>query len=71
MAIQQVEELGLQRRAGTVGVEIREKGVLGVFENRGRFEPGREPFRQPRLANPDWAFDGEIVKGHSAGEYSL
>jgi hypothetical protein len=30
-----------------------------------------EPFGQPRLANPDGAFDGEIVKGHSAAEYSL
>jgi hypothetical protein len=30
-----------------------------------------QPFCQPRLADPDRAFDGEIVKGHSAAEYSL
>ena len=33
MTVEQVEQLGLQRGAGTIGVEIGEERILGVFEH--------------------------------------
>ena len=71
MASQQLKELRLQRRAGTIGVEIREKRVVGVFEDGRCLELRREPLGKPSLADPNWALDGEIMKGHSGAEYSL
>ena len=46
VAIEQVEELRLQRRAGAVGVEVGEKRILGVLEHDRGVEPRRQPLGQ-------------------------
>jgi hypothetical protein len=46
MAIQQVEELGLQRRTRTPRVEIGQKRILHLLEHERRIEPGSETLSQ-------------------------
>ena len=64
MAVEQVEQLRLQRRAGPLGVEVGEERILGVFEDRRAVDSAGQPLGQPRLADADRAFDGEIAKRH-------
>ena len=62
MAVEQIEELRLQRRAGTVGVEVGEKRILGVFEDERRVEPRAEPLCQRGLAGADRSFDRDVAE---------
>ena len=62
MAVEQIEELRLQRGAGTVGVEIGEKRILGFFEDDRRVEPRAEPFGQRGLARADGPFDRDVTE---------
>ena len=71
VTVEQVEELRLERRAGPIGVEVGEKRVLGVFEDGGASSLRASRSASRVLPDPDRAFDGEIVKGHCAAEYSL
>jgi hypothetical protein len=69
MAVQQVEELGLEGRPGPIRIEIAEEGVLGAFEQCGGFESGGEALGQPGLARPDRPVDREIAEGHAGRVY--
>ena len=62
MAIEQVEELGLQRGAGAVGVEVGEKRIVDLLEDDRRVEARAEPLRQRRLAGADRTFDRDVAE---------
>ena len=62
MAVEQVEELCLQGRAGAIGVEVGEEGVLGFLEDDRGIEPRAEPFGQRGLARADGTFDREVAE---------
>ena len=62
MAVEQIEELRLQRGAGTVGVEVGEKRILGFFEHDRRVEPCAEPLGERGLARADRAFDRDVAE---------
>jgi hypothetical protein len=62
MSIEQVEELGLERRSRSIGVEIGEKGIVGLFVHDGRFESRAEPFGQRRLADADRSLERDMAK---------
>jgi hypothetical protein len=69
MPVQQVEQLRLKRGAGAFGVEVGEKRVVGVFEDGRGIEARREPFGQYGFADPDGAFNSQIMKGHAGRVY--
>ena len=62
MTIQQIEQLGLQRGAGPVGVEIREERILLIFTHVRGVEPRREPLCESGLAGADGAVDRDVSK---------
>ena len=62
VAVEQVEELRLQRRAGTVGVEVGEERILGFFEHDRRVEARAEPLGQRGLARADRPFDRDVAE---------
>ena len=62
MAAEKVEELSLQRRARTIGVEVGEKRIVGFFEDDGRVEAGAEAFGECGLADADRSFDRDVAK---------
>ena len=62
MAVEQIEELRLQRGAGPVGVEVGEERILGVFEDERRVEPRAEPLGQRRFARADRSFDRDVAE---------
>ena len=62
MAIEQIEQLRLQRGARPVGVEVGEERVFRIFEYQCRIESRCEPLGQRRLAGPERSFDGDVVK---------
>src|SRR6185436_8894562 len=62
MAIEQVEQLSLQRRPGAVGVEISEKRIFDFLEHDRCVEAGAEALRQRGLARADRTFDGEVTE---------
>jgi hypothetical protein len=59
MAIQQVEQLRLQGRARTLGIEISEKRIVGFFKHDRGVEPRAKPFGERSFAGTDGPFDGE------------
>ena len=62
MAIEQVEELRLQRSARAIRVEIREERIVHFLEHDCRIEPGAEPFGERGLARTDRAFDRDVAE---------
>jgi hypothetical protein len=54
--------LYLQRRAGTIGVEVGEKRIVGFFEDRGGIQARGEPFGQRGFARADRAFNRDVAK---------
>ena len=62
MAVEQVEELRLQRGAGPVGVEVGEKRILGFLEHDRGVEPRAEPLGQRGLARADRSFDRDVAE---------
>jgi len=58
--VEQIEELGLKRSAGTIGVEISQERILGIFEDHRRIEARRKPFSQCGLADTDRPFDRDV-----------
>ncbi len=62
MAIQQIEQLRLQRRAGAIGVEVGEERIVGFLEDGGGIQPRREPFGQRGFAGTDRAFNRDVAK---------
>src|SRR5215204_574381 len=67
MTIEQEKQLRLQRRAGSAAVEVREKGILGLLEDRRGIEPCRQTFCERALAHTDWSFDRDVLKRHERG----
>src|SRR6185436_14318783 len=57
VAVQQVEELRLQRRAGAPVVEVGEERVLGLFENGDGVEARSDAAGQRGLADANRAFN--------------
>ncbi len=66
MSIQQIEELGLKRRARTIGVEVGEERIVVFLEHERRVEPRAEPLGQRRLAGADRTFDRDVAEVHGA-----
>ena len=62
MAVEQVEQLRLQRGAGTVGVEIGEERILGFFQHDRRVEPCAKPLGERGFARADRAFDRDVAE---------
>ena len=62
VAVEQVKQLGLQRRAGPVRVEVREERVVGVFEDDGRVQARAEPLGQRGLTRANRPFDRDVAK---------
>jgi hypothetical protein len=62
MAVQEIEELGLKRRAGPIGVEVGKKRVLWIFTNLRGLEPRCEPLCQSGFAGADGAVDRDVSK---------
>ena len=59
---QQVEELRLQRGAGSVRVEVGDEGIVGLLEDDRRVEARAEARGQRRFADADGAFDRDMAK---------
>ena len=62
VAVEQIEELRLQRGAGPIGVEVGEKRILGFLEHEGRVEARAEPFGQRGFARADRTFDRDVAE---------
>ncbi len=62
MAIEQIEELRLQRRAGTIGVEVGEKRIVGFFEDERGVESRAEPLGECGFAGADRTFDRDVAE---------
>ena len=62
MAIEEVEQLRLQRGAGTIGVEVGKKWIVGFLEHDGRVEPCAEPFGERRLPCTDGPFNRDVTE---------
>ena len=62
MTVEEIEELRLQRGAGTVGVEIGEERILGFFQHDCRVEPCAQPHGERGLARSDRAFDRDVAE---------
>jgi len=65
MTVQQVEELRLERGAGTVRVEIGEERVLRFLEDDAGIEPRGEAFGERGLARADRPLDGDVAEVHA------
>jgi hypothetical protein len=65
MTVEEVEELGLERGAGPVGVEVREERIVGILEHHRGVETRAEPFCERRLAGADRAINGNVPKVHA------
>src|SRR5262249_3219198 len=59
MPREQIEELGLQRGAGAVGIEISDERILGFLEDDGGVETRTQTLGQRGLAGADGSFDGD------------
>ena len=62
MAIEEVEQLGLQRGAGAVRVEVGEKRIVHLLQDDRRIEARAEALRQRRLAGADRTFDSDVTE---------
>ena len=62
MAVEQIEELRLQRGARPVGVEVGEKRIVGFLEDERRVESRAEPLGQRGLAGADRTFDRDVAE---------
>jgi len=62
VAVQQIEQLCLQRGTGTIGVEIGEERILCFLQHDGRVEACAKPFGQCGFARADRAFDRDVAK---------
>ena len=62
MPLEQVEELRLQCRARAIGIEVREKRILGVFEHKRGVEAGGEPLGKRGFARADRSFDRDVAE---------
>jgi hypothetical protein len=59
---EQIEQLRLQRRTRSIGVEVGEERVVRIFEDERRIEPRREALRERRLADADRPFNRDVAK---------
>jgi len=59
---QQIKELRLQRRAGTVGVEVGEKRIVGFLADDVRVESPAEPLGESGFPCADRPFDRNVAE---------
>ena len=62
VAIEEIEELSLERRARPFRVEVREERIFGILEQDGRFEPRAEALSERALAHANRSFDRDVAK---------
>jgi hypothetical protein len=62
MAVQEIEELRLERSPGPIGIEIGEERVVGIFEHDGRVDARAEPFGERGFAGADRSFDRDMAE---------
>ena len=62
MAVEEIEELRLQRRAGTVGVEVAEKWVLHFFQHDRGVQSSAEALRECGLARANRSFNRDVAE---------
>ncbi len=70
MAREQVEELGLERRAAAAGPPVGRKRVLDVVEDEAGVEPLAEALREHGLADAWRALDREVARVHDGAQYT-
>src|SRR5581483_6297785 len=70
VSVEQIEELGLKGGTGAVRVEVGEKGILRLLEDRGGVEPRREPLCQRGFSRADRTFDGDVAEVQAAAMIS-
>ena len=68
VAVQEVEKLGLKRRARAVGVEVGEERVFGFFQNDRRVETSAEPLGQRRFSRADRTLDRDVPELQSGAD---
>ena len=66
MSVEQIEQLGLQRGARTVRVEVGEEWILRLLEHDSRVETRAEPLGQRRFAGADRTFDRDVAEVQGA-----
>src|SRR5262245_38215724 len=71
MAVQQIEELCLQCRARTTGIEVGQERILGLFEHGGCVETGSEARGERSLADADRSFDRDVPMHESCDEDAI
>jgi hypothetical protein len=64
VAVEQIEQLRLQRGAGAAGVEVGKKRILRVLEHGGSVEPRRHTLGESGLPDAEWAFNGDVGGRH-------
>jgi hypothetical protein len=60
MAVEQEEQLGLQRGAWPLVVEIRQEWIVGFFKDGGAVDAAGQSLSPPRFADPARAIDGNV-----------
>src|SRR5262245_45015607 len=64
MTIEQIEELGLKRRARTVRVKIREERIVGFLAHNRRVESYAKLLGERCFAGADGTFDRDVAEVH-------
>ena len=64
MAIEQVKELRLQRRARAAAVEVGEEWIVGFLEHGRGIKTICDPLGKRRLADTNRSFDSDVLKRH-------
>src|SRR5260221_574132 len=62
MTVEEIEQLCLQRRAGTVGVEIREERILHFLQHDRGVESRAETLGQRGFPRADRSFDRDVAE---------
>src|SRR4051812_19844882 len=71
VAGERVEELCLERRAGTAAMEVGEERIVGFVEDDGGVQPRAQAIRERRFADACGPFNGEVTELHRSVEYKL
>jgi cyclophilin family peptidyl-prolyl cis-trans isomerase/HEAT repeat protein len=71
MAVEQVEELGLERSTGASAVKVGKERILRLFENRGGIESSGQTLGKRALSDTDGPFNRDVLKRHGIRSRSV
>ena len=63
VAVEQIKKLRLERRTGTVGIEVGEERILGFFQHHRGVEARAEPLGENGFACADRTFNRDVAEG--------